>query len=267
MVKTAQGEYVVIEAQFPGHASEAIGVLLIDAEADRPYVRFRRDLESLAEDDTDLELLGELPSDLEAKAADMGAGRFLTWLEENASNVIRVTDRESVLVDSFDNSVERLYRKHVTPKILPFRTHLPKYSVRAAAGRFGENMEVEPEGWEEIPPDIRSHEDMFVAHVVGRSMEPVIPDGSLCVFRSNVTGSRQGRLVLVMNYGETGENRFTVKRYRSLKRRAGSDAGGEWSHSRIILEPLNPEYEAWELTPDSKIKVIGEFVRVLRTGD
>ena len=41
-------------------------------------------------------------------------------------------------------------------------------------------------------------------------MEPRIPDGSLCVFRYNVVGSRNGKLVLVMHYGETGENRFTA---------------------------------------------------------
>ena len=38
---------------------------------------------------------------------------------------------------------------------------------------------------------------MFVARIAGRSMEPRIPDGSLCVFRAGVTGSREGRLVLV----------------------------------------------------------------------
>lgn len=267
MLTTATGEYVVMEAQFPGHRAEPIGILLLDPQSDRVHIRLRRDLESLAEDDTDLEALGELPFDLETKAGEMGASAFLSWLEENASNVIRITSRERVLVDSFDTALERLYRKHISPKVLPFRTHLPKFSVRAAAGRFGEHTEVEPEGWEEIPPDLRPDEDMFVAHVVGRSMEPVIPDGSLCVFRGNVTGSRQGKLVLVMNYGETGENRFTVKRYRSIKRTGGSPDEAEWSHAKIILEPLNPEYEPWELAPDSNIKVIGEFVRVLSAGE
>ena len=98
-------------------------------------------------------------------------------------------------------------------------------------------------GWK-LPPDLRLTDDMFVAHVVGRSMEPRIPAGSLCVFRRNVTGSRQGRLVLVENYGETGENRYTIKRYKSVKRQSGE----EWEHETIRLEPLNPEYEAWELT-------------------
>jgi phage repressor protein C with HTH and peptisase S24 domain len=102
---------------------------------------------------------------------------------------------------------------------------------------------------------------MFVAHVAGRSMEPKIPNGSLCVFRYHVTGSRQGKLVLVMNYGETGDNRFTIKRYTSQKVK---NAEG-WQHSRIRLEPLNPEYEAWDLDPEdeSRLKIVGEFVAVL----
>jgi uncharacterized protein len=132
--------------------------------------------------------------------------------------------------------------------------------LRAAAGKFGEHMEVEAEEWEEVPADLRLTEDMFVAHVVGRSMEPRIPDGSLCVFRGNVVGSRNGRLVLVMHYGEAGENRFTIKRYRSVKRE--TEEGG-WAHDKIILEPLNPEFEAWELQEDSPIKVVGEFVCLL----
>ena len=91
-------------------------------------------------------------------------------------------------------------------------------------------------------------------------MEPRIPDGSLCVFRGNVVGSRNGRLVLVMHYGEAGENRFTIKRYRSVKRQSGD---GDWAHDKIILEPLNPEFESWELEEDSPIKVVGEFVCLL----
>jgi SOS-response transcriptional repressor LexA len=189
----------------------------------------------------------------------MGAAELLAWMEDHLSNTVQISDRESVLVDSFETSATRLYKQYVSPKVLSFRTHLPKYSLRAAAGRFGERMEVEPEDWEEVPEGLKLTEDMFIAHVVGRSMQPRIPDGSLCVFRHNVVGSRNGKLVLVMHYGETGENRFTIKRYRSMK--AATDEG--WRHEKIILEPLNPEYEAWELEENSPIKVIGEFVTVL----
>ena len=103
--------------------------------------------------------------------------------------------------------------------------------------------------------------EMFVTEIVGRSMEPLIPDGSLCVFRRGVTGSRQGRLVLVEALGEAGNDRYTVKRYRSEKRQ--NDAG-EWSHERIRLEPLNPAFEAWDLDPEEdRYRILAEFVEVL----
>ena len=35
---------------------------------------------------------------------------------------------------------------------------------------------------------------MFAAQIVGNSMEPVIPDGSYCLFRAPVEGTRQVRL-------------------------------------------------------------------------
>ena len=130
----------------------------------------------------------------------------------------------------------------------------------AAAGRFLENREVEAEGWEEAPADLRLTEDMFVAHIAGRSMEPKIPDGSLCVFRYGVAGSRQGRLVLVERLGGGTNERYAVKRYRSEKRQ--TEEG--WSHERIVLESLNPEFESWELDPEEeRYRVIAEFVCVL----
>ena len=95
-------------------------------------------------------------------------------------------------------------------------------------------------------------------------MEPLIPDGALCVFRHGVTGSRQGRLVLVealAQGAEGGNDRYTVKRYRSEKRES---QGGEWAHERIRLEPLNPAFEAWDLDPqEDRYRILAEFVQVL----
>jgi SOS-response transcriptional repressor LexA len=107
---------------------------------------------------------------------------------------------------------------------------------------------------------------MFVARIAGRSMEPKIPDGSLCVFRLGVTGSRQGRLVLVEALGRGGNDRYTVKRYRSEKKRATGQTESDetWEHGRITLEPLNPEFEAWDLKPeDDSVRILAEFVAVL----
>jgi phage repressor protein C with HTH and peptisase S24 domain len=91
-------------------------------------------------------------------------------------------------------------------------------------------------------------------------MEPEIPNGSVCLFRYSVAGSRQGRLVLVEELGRGANDRYTVKRYRSIKSRQGES----WGHDKIILEPLNPEHQAFELNPEEeRYRIIAEFVRVL----
>jgi SOS-response transcriptional repressor LexA len=250
------GHFTILQAALPGAAPENIGVLLVD-EAGSAHVRIRRDLHSVADED-DVEYLDALQFDLRQKAGELGGPSLMNWLVKNASNFLRVSDPEETAVNWPEADLRRIYSQHVHAKVLPFQTHLPQYTLAAAAGSWGEAMEATEEDWVEAPSDLRLTEDMFVAHVVGRSMEPRIPAGSLCVFRRSVTGSRQGRLVLVENYGETGENRYTITRYTSVKRQGDE---GEWEHETIRLEPLNPEYEAWELSP-SDIRVVGEFVRV-----
>jgi SOS-response transcriptional repressor LexA len=102
---------------------------------------------------------------------------------------------------------------------------------------------------------------MFVARIAGRSMEPRIPGGSLCVFRADVAGSREGRLVLVEYLGGGANDRHTVKRYHSRKRQ---QPDGTWAHQTIELQPLNPEFEAWELNPEEdRFRIVAEFVQVL----
>jgi len=120
---------------------------------------------------------------------------------------------------------------------------------------------VTEEGWEEAPADLRLSLEMFVARIAGRSMEPKIPDGGLCVFRRGVAGSREGRLVLVEHRGGGANDRYTVKRYHSEKVQLPD---GSWTHGNIRLEPLNPEFEAWNLDPEEgRFRIIAEFVRVL----
>ena len=105
---------------------------------------------------------------------------------------------------------------------------------------------------------------MSVAQVVGQSMEPRIPDGTYCLFASPVTGTRQGRTVLVQLQDavdpDTGQ-RFTVKRYRSEKT---VDDGG-WRHVRIMLEPLNSDYEPIELAAEDEDSgaVVAELIEVI----
>ena len=254
------GKYSVVQAEIPGQGLVNLGILLEDPESDSLHLRFRRDVEYLAEEEDDQEVLEALSDDLAAKAQAMGASQLFEYLESNLSASIRVTDREEVLVENFQRALERLYRKNVQSKVLEFQTHLPQYSLRAAAGKFLENEEITEESWIEAPENLRLSADMFVARIAGHSMEPLIPDESLCVFRYGVAGSRQNRLVLVENLETGGNNRYTVKRYHSEK--VPSEQG--WRHERIRLESLNPEYPSWDLDPDEeKYRIIAEFVAVL----
>ena len=67
--------------------------------------------------------------------------------------------------------------------------------------------------------------------------------------------------MLVEYLGGGTNDRYTVKRYFSEKRQG---ADGTWSHDLIRLEPLNPEFDSWELNPEEdKFRVIAEFVEVL----
>jgi phage repressor protein C with HTH and peptisase S24 domain len=257
-VTTYAARFSILMLDLPGAAANA-GVLLEDPGADRLYVRLRRDWDRIAPQEAGL--LEMMEADLAAKSNEMGAACLLEYFEDTLSNALRVTDRREMMVEDFERALGRLYREHVQSHVQEYVTHLPRYSLAVAAGSFLENREVEAEGWDETPPGLKLAPGMFVARISGRSMEPAIPDQSLCVFRAGVTGSRQGRLVLVEALGGGTNDRYTVKRYRSQKKQA---ADGSWSHERITLEPLNPDFEAWDLDPEEdRFRVIAEFVRVL----
>ena len=81
-----------------------------------------------------------------------------------------------------------------------YRTCVPLVPLKAAAGDFGdphESLSDWEQDWVEVDTGRTLRDGMFVAQVVGKSMEPRIPDGSYCLFAGPVTGSRQGRTVLV----------------------------------------------------------------------
>ncbi len=251
--------YSLVQVYLPGRGLENAGVLLEDPAANAIHSRFRRDWEAIAGED-EAEVLELLAGDLSRKAEEMGGRALFDFLESSASNDFRITDPEAVAVEDFDRAVNRLYREHIPSKILQFRTHVPRYSLRVAAGKFLDNAEVSEEEWVEAPEDLRLTPDLFAARIAGQSMEPTIPDGSLCIFRAGAAGSRQGRRVLVENLETSGTNRYTVKRYVSEK--SSTEAG--WRHTRIRLESLNPGFPSWDLDPDEdKYRIVAEFVRVL----
>lgn len=162
-------------------------------------------------------------------------------------------------------AAQRLLKLVTRELARPFDAHLPVYSLQAAAGKFGEGQDVQEEGWAEVSAGRRLREGMFVAQVVGRSMEPRIPHGSYCIFRAPVEGSRQGKIVLVQHRAihdpETGGS-FTLKRYSSEKVAA---PGRGWRHTKVTLSPLNPQFQPIVLTAESEndVHIIAEWLGVL----
>jgi SOS-response transcriptional repressor LexA len=255
-----QGTYVLLEAHLPGQPARNIGVYLIDPASGRLWLRMRGRYEDVASSE-DVEVLEALEEDILAHAGKVGAEAFLQSLEDSLSSVVRIGERQSVEVDAFSRVADRLFDQHVEKiPVEAFRTHVPLYSLRVAAGGLGEEMESAAEDWVRAPEGMRLDPGVFVAHVVGRSMEPRITDGSLNLFRLNPVGSRQGKILLIQRFGVTDESaRYTVKRYTSTKVSTGED---EWRHDRIRLEPLNPEFEPWDVEPED-FAVVAEWLRVL----
>ncbi len=97
---------------------------------------------------------------------------------------------------------------------------LPFYSIKAACGYFGEGENVEEKGWIKVEGMGKLNRNMYVVQAVGNSMEPLIYDGDYCVFRSNPSGSRQGKVVLAQHhnfYDADYSGSYSIKIYTSNK--------------------------------------------------
>lgn len=247
-------EYLILEVCLPGGRAENAGVILLDREADQLYVKARRDWDSFASEEADV--LSEVEGLIESMARDLGAAETLRVIEDTFSGVVRATDRQTTMAADPEARLRRLYRENVNSS-----GAVPVVRLSAAAGGLSEEqLPGELVGSIDPPPGVRPSPGMFVARVVGRSMEPLIPDGSLCLFRPHGGGSRNGQKLLIQKLGSSDETaQFTVKVYRSEKR---VSEDGSWEHQTIRMIPLNPEFEEWNLTPE-EFRVIGEFVAVL----
>lgn len=256
--------FSILNLALPGNPMTPIGVFLLDISTGDLHLKLRDDWDTVGADEDDQEYLASLAEDFVLQIREMGATPFLQSLEDSLSGILRISDREPVIVVEPSRTLLRLFDAHVDRTVRKFVTHLPLYSLHAAATRFGEDAAVELTDWVRAPEGLRLTEGMFVGQVVGRSMEPLIPDGSYCIFRAPVAGSRQGRLLLIQEIRSAGSmSAFTIKRYTSKKSRHPEY---EWQNETIRLEPLNPEFEAFELDPDefvARYRVIAEFVDVL----
>jgi len=247
---TRLAEYRVFEA-----LGEPCGVMVADPRTNEAAFRFRRDWQDFAGDEA--EVLEAIAADLPEKARELGVRAFLQWVDADLSNTFRCGEPRTTLALDLERTAQTLFARAVHSTAKPYQTHLPVRCV-AAAGPLLDNPETEREEWVDV--DLRLSREHFLARIRGHSMEPEIPDGSVCLFRRYSGGSRVGKIILVHEItDEGGMGRFTVKRYLSRKRE--TEAG--WEHEQIRMHSENPDFGEWDLTREGRYETIGEFVRVI----
>lgn len=171
------------------------------------------------------------------------------------------------------------FRRLLLKEVRPFENCVPLYDLKVAAGKFSDEQQmtelydrlsgqdISDNEWVELPDAFRHRRGLFVAQVVGESMNRRIPNGSWCLFRLNPVGSRQGKIVLAQHRditdADTGGH-YTVKKYESTKKMF---ADGTWQHESIILRPdtTSPGYDPFIFNElqGADVRVIAELVAIL----
>lgn len=144
---------------------------------------------------------------------------------------------------------------------------IPFYDFYAAAGSFSEMQSEKDFTLIEVPENIKFKDDYFACKIVGDSMNRVIPNGSICMFKPDSGGSRNGKIVLVENIDIQDpdfNSAFTIKTYSSIKET--TEEG--WKHTIIVLRPnsFDSSYKDIIVNEEngSGMRVVGEFVSIIK---
>lgn len=147
-----------------------------------------------------------------------------------------------------------------------FKTAVPVYDLAVAAGEFTDYQAPKEKGWVQIQARRPLDKTMFIAPIVGRSMEPGIPDGSFALFRIFASGNTPSAMAL-------DDRRVLVQ----LRDQADPDTGGKYTLKRWRVQALGSDgVEAIELVPDNAafhsivltpsnddVRAVAEFLEVI----
>jgi hypothetical protein len=145
------------------------------------------------------------------------------------------------------------------------RNPIPLYNFYAAAGTFSELQSEKDFTLIEGPED-SSNNNYFACRIIGESMNRVIPNGSICLFKTYTGGSRNGKILLIENkdiQDPDFNSAFTIKTYSSEKIVTNEN----WEHTSIVLRPNSYDsyYQDIIINKENaaEMRVIGEFVKIL----
>ncbi len=176
-----------------------------------------------------------------------------------------------------EKSINKTVKLEKTSKIVPIhqslsfqeipRNPIPLYDFYAAAGSFSDMQSEKDFTLIEGPENSGLNASYFACKIIGESMNRVIPNGSICLFKTDSGGSRNGKIVLIENMDVQDQDfnsAFTIKTYSSNK--TVSEDG--WQHSSIVLRPnsYDDSYKDIILTEENAkgMRVVGEFVEILK---
>jgi hypothetical protein len=173
---------------------------------------------------------------------------YLTYKETN--------DTTSIEISEVNSTIE-----------LGLRNPIPLYNFYAAAGTFSEMQSEKDFNLIEGPENNNPNKDYFACKIIGESMNRVIPNGSICLFKKYADGSRNGKILLVENWDIQDpdfSSAFTIKTYTSEK----SVSEETWEHESIVLRPnsYDDTYQNIIITQENAagMRIIGEFVKILK---
>jgi hypothetical protein len=104
---------VYLRVFLPDRPERTAGVFVLDDATGNLYFRMREDWPEIADPD-DAEVLGEMGADFRRRVEaldDGGGAEFLASLEDQLSNVVRLSERETVEIDDIRSTLDRLFEE------------------------------------------------------------------------------------------------------------------------------------------------------------
>lgn len=151
---------------------------------------------------------------------------------------------------------------------IPFENSIPLYSLKIAAGEFYLNESLPDTEFILVPEGVKITRDHFACKIIGNSMNKIVPDGKIALFKKYKGGSRNGLMVIAEYYNFQDPDYgscYTFKEYYSQK--VITEEG--WQHKSIVLRPKSFDSSYKDIVIDSeqlnekKFNIIGIFEMVL----
>lgn len=164
-----------------------------------------------------------------------------------------------------------------TADILPFKIitkmelsidieAVPLLDLDIAAGPFGafQHIDEDTTQWIELPDGFKYSNDLFVAKVLGESMNKKIPNGAWCLFKANPVGTKQGKVVVAQLNGHLDSDSggsYTIKLYSSSNT---FDSDNELQQN-ITLSPASTDksYQPITVSNGDEVLIVAELVAVI----